>query len=150
EQEALQRAVELAPKVREELGRAWLVESFTARPERGREVLAAIGAAASRGLVARAMDPDARQKTLELQKTAVEALLDAAPGQSPEWRRVLTLLAGAWLTEAEFTHRHDQSTSLGPRLQRDPFGNIYYVNTTFEAPMPGLIPQPNNLPRPIP
>ena len=50
-QVALARAVELAPKIREELGDAWLDESFTSRPERGMELLATIGSAVSTGLV---------------------------------------------------------------------------------------------------
>ncbi len=78
--EALTRAVELAPKVRDELGRAWLEQSFTDRPERGMEIIAAIGAAVSKGLQTHPMDADFRKKSLELQKTAVEALLAAAPG----------------------------------------------------------------------
>src|SRR5262249_44190793 len=40
--EALKRAVELAPKVRDEFGQEWLNKSFTERPERGMEILAAI------------------------------------------------------------------------------------------------------------
>ena len=40
-EEALKRAVELAPKVREELGQTWLEDSFTKRPERGMEIIAA-------------------------------------------------------------------------------------------------------------
>ena len=44
--EALKRAVELAPKLEEELGQKWLGESFTKNEARGREVLAAIGSAA--------------------------------------------------------------------------------------------------------
>ena len=51
-EEALKRAVELAPKIREDLGRRWLEESFTKRPERGMEIIATIGGAASRGLQA--------------------------------------------------------------------------------------------------
>ena len=38
--EALARAVELAPKLQEELGISWLRQSFTERPQRGMEILA--------------------------------------------------------------------------------------------------------------
>jgi len=62
-QEALKRAVDVAPRIREELGQVWLDESFTDRPERGMEILSTIGSAASTGLVAQAMDPDQRFRT---------------------------------------------------------------------------------------
>src|SRR5262249_49875503 len=48
--EAIQRAVAIAPKIQKELGQAWLDESFTKRPERGMEILSAIGASASTSL----------------------------------------------------------------------------------------------------
>ncbi|MEA2631947.1 MAG: hypothetical protein QOE66_2166, partial [Chloroflexota bacterium] len=144
--EALTRAVELAPKIRDELGKVWLDESFTKRSGRGMEILAAIGASASRGLQSHPFDPVFRQKSLELQKTAVEALLKAAPERAAEWGESLTLLAGAWRAEAEFSEQHDQSTSLGPRMQRDSFGNFYYTSNRF---MPGMSPQQPNMPRPI-
>jgi hypothetical protein len=128
-EEALKRSVELAPKVREELGLTWLEESFTKRPERGMEIIAAIGSASSRGMQLYPQDPDFRQRSLELQKTAVEALLKARPNQSDAgWARSLALLAGAWLAEAEFSQQYDTSTSLGPRMQRDMYGNFYYYN----------------------
>src|SRR5262249_30783648 len=84
--QALTRAVELAPKVRDELGRAWLEQSFTERPGRGMEIIAAIGAEVSKGLQTHPMDADFRKKSLELQKTAVDALLAAAPGRAADWR----------------------------------------------------------------
>ncbi len=73
--EAIRRAVELTPKIRESLGQAWLEESFTSRPERGMEIIAAIGAGSAQGLQTRAFDVDFRLKSLGLQKLAVEALL---------------------------------------------------------------------------
>ena len=66
--EALTRAVELATQIRDELGRAWLVRSFTDRPERGMEILAAIGKAAAQGLQSRPHDAEGRKRTLELQQ----------------------------------------------------------------------------------
>lgn len=145
--EALKRAVELAPKVREELGRDWLESSFTDRPRRGMEIIAAIGSTASQGLQSSPFDTDGRLKALRLQQTAVEALLRAAPDQADAWREPLGLLALAWLSEAEFSQQYDQSTSLGPRMYRDPFGNIYFTN---DGMMPGMMPQyQQNMPRPI-
>ena len=59
---------------------------------------------------------------------AVDALLSKAPGRGREWAHSLALLAESWLKEAEFSHKFDFSTSLGPRMQYDPFGNMYYSN----------------------
>ena len=126
--EAIRRAVELTPKIRAELGRAWLEQSFTQRPERGMEIIAAIGSAAARGLQNHMFDGDFRLKSLELQKLAVEALLQKAPGLGHDWAGSLALLAESWLNEAEFSYHYDFSTSLGPRMQFDPYGNVYYSN----------------------
>ncbi len=148
-EEALKRAVELAPKVREDLGQTWLEESFTERPERGMEILAAIGAATAQGLQSQPMNPEFRRKSLELQQTAVEALLKAAPEHAESWRRSLELLASAWRGEAEFSRMHDTSTSRGPIMQRDSFGNLFYVNPDEPMPQQVMMNQ-RNMPRPIP
>ena len=83
--EAMRRAVELTPKIHEALGRAWLEESFTRRPERGMEIIAAIGADSTQGLQTRPFDADYRQKSLDLQKLAVDALLKKAPQLGKHW-----------------------------------------------------------------
>ncbi len=124
--EALKRAVDIAPKIQKDLGQAWLDESFTARPERGMEILAAIGTSAAQALAAKPMDVDYRTKLLELQTTAAKALLAAAPERADEWARELTLLAHNWMREAQVTHQFDTATSLGPRMQRDNYGNFFY------------------------
>ena len=124
--QALKRAVELAPQVHEALGKTWLEESFTRRPERGMEVLAAIGAASAQGMQQHAKDAEFRLKTLELQKTAVEALLAASPEKAEAWGHTLALLVGAWLAEAEHTQQYDTSTSLGAQMKRDLYGNFFY------------------------
>lgn len=132
--EALRRAVDLAPKVSKSLGEQWLKESFAGRPERGRELLAAIGGPAAQGMQTRPMDPDGRLKQLELQKTAAESLLNtpAAASKIAEWREALTRLASAWLVEAEFSRDNDPSTSLGPRMQRDLYGNLFFLQQQEE------------------
>jgi hypothetical protein len=123
-EEAVRRAVELAPQVKEELGQVWLEQSFTRYPERGMDILATVGSFASQGLFTKPMLPDERLKVLQLQKTAVEALLRAAPGRSAEWRNTLTLLAGVWLREAEYTQQMDHTVT---RSRRDRFGNFYWM-----------------------
>jgi hypothetical protein len=130
--DALRRAVELAPKISAELGRAWLEESFTVRPERGMEIIATIGAQAAKGFQQHAANPGFRQKGLELQKTAVAALLQRAPERAEEWRNSLNLLAENWIAEARYAQKYSSAQSLGPRMRRDPYGNIYYVQSGSE------------------
>lgn len=127
-QAALQRAVALAPRVKEEFGKAWMDESFTKRPERGKELLASIGASVSMGWQTHQRDKDFRAKTLELQKSAAEALIAASPERAGEWTKQLDMLAQNWLKEAEFSYANDQSTQRGPSMQRDFYGNYYYGN----------------------
>jgi hypothetical protein len=112
-EEALRRAVELAPQIKEELGQAWLDQSFTSQPERGMNILATIGSLASRGLDTKPMMRDERLKTLQLQKTAVDALLKAAPQLAATWHDTLTLLAVVWMREADYTKRlHDTRSNM--------------------------------------
>ncbi|MEZ6115887.1 MAG: hypothetical protein R3C28_04850 [Pirellulaceae bacterium] len=106
--EALKRAVELAPKVAEELGQAWLDESFTKRMERGKEILGTIGSTAATAMQTRPTDAQYRLKILQLQKTAVDALIQAAPELAQDWQEQLNLLAMNWLKEAEYTHQPAQ------------------------------------------
>jgi hypothetical protein len=146
--EAIRRAVELTPKIKEELGRAWLEASFTQRPDRGMEVIAAIGASAAQGLQTHPFDSDYRTKSIELQKLAVDALLRTSPQRAKDWAPSLMLLAQAWLKEAEFSHRFDYSTSLGPRMQFDRFGNMYYSN--WDPMSPDMMMQrQGNMPRAV-
>ena len=125
--EALRRAVELAPKVRADLGPAWLAESFTARPERGMEIVATIGGQVAKGFSERPGDVAYRANGLKLQKTAVEAVLAKAPQLAEQWRPTLGLLASGWIVEASHSYANSQSDSLGMVLERDDFGNVFYT-----------------------
>ena len=127
-EEALKRAVELAPKIREEMGQAWLDESFGQRKERGKELLATIGSATSTNMQTQVMNAENRLKALQLQKTAVDALLKAAPETATQWQTQLNVLAENWLREAKFSYQQGTTSSRGPQLRRDPFGNIYYAD----------------------
>jgi hypothetical protein len=147
-EESLRRAVELAPKIKESLGQAWLDESFTKHPERGIDILATMGGQVAQGLTRNPMGPDQRHKALELQKTAVTALLRAAPAQARAWRATLTLLAAAWLKEAEFSHQFAHAGGFGQRMNRDRFGNIFWMSDDGMGPMM-MGPQQQNMPRPI-
>ncbi len=122
--EALTRAVELAPKVRKELGQQWLDDSFRNRQERGKELLSAIGSATSNNLASHPNDSEYRKKGLELQKTAVEALTRASSEQAAAWREPLTVLAAAWLKEATTSHALDNSAA-DRGYRRDRYGNYF-------------------------
>jgi len=144
--EAVRRAVELTPKIREELGRAWLESSFADRPDRGMEIIAVIGSESAQGLQTHGFDTDFRLKSLELQKLAVDTLLAKAPERAKAWRETLALLAEAWLKEADFSRQYDYSTSLGPQMQFDPFGNVYYSNMMDQSPQM-MMQRQGNMPR---
>lgn len=132
--EALKRAVDLAPDVRETLGDVWLAESFTGQPQRGVQILSTIGGLAASGLQTKAHAPELRLETLQLQTTAIEALVAASPQLAAEWSDQLTLLAQVWLREAEISYQLDTSTTRGPALQRDMYGNFFY-NAQQQAAM---------------
>ncbi len=146
-EEGLQRAVELAPKLKEELGQAWLDASFTCAPQRGMDILATIGSLTANGLASAARDPELRNAALHLQKTALDALLRATPPKAAEWQNTLTLLAGNWLREAEFSQLHDHSAGRNEMMRRDRFGNIFYMNDFMGPPM--MQQQQQNMPLPV-
>ncbi len=125
-EEALKRAVELAPQIKEEVGQTWLEESFTKDSERGMEIIASIGTATAQGLQTKPRDPTFRLKSLQLQHTAVEALLEASPDRAKEWKANLSLLAENWLKEGEHSYQNDDSKTLLQDMQRDVYGNFYY------------------------
>ena len=124
QEEALTRAVELAPRLKKELGQVWLGQSFTAKPERGMAILATIGGLSSQGLQMNAHSPERRLQLLELQKTAVEALLAVAPGRAKEWQSTLSLLAGNWIKEADFSYQF--APDAAAKLRRDRYGNFFF------------------------
>lgn len=126
--EALARAVDIAPRIQKELGAAWLEESFTKRPERGMEILAAIGSSAALSLQAQPTQNDLRLRWLTLQSTAAKALLAAAPELAQSWRVQLGILANNWLRDALVSYQLDDSTSRSPAMQRDRYGNFYYYD----------------------
>jgi hypothetical protein len=129
QEETLKLAVDLAPKLKKEVGEAWLEQSFTEQTQRGITILAKIGSLASTSLESQPQSPDSRLQTLKLQKTAAEALLKASPERAKEWHETLALLAQVWQREAEFSRAAAASTSFVPRMQRDPWGNFYYMNS---------------------
>lgn len=126
-QSALEKAVQLAPKVNESIGQAWLIESFTSEPARGIRILSGIGQAVSNASQTSIQNPAARLDSLKLQKLAVEKLLEAAPDKAKQWRMTLDLLALNWLKEARTTQIYARSSGR-PIFRRDRYGNIYYAS----------------------
>lgn len=126
---ALGRAVKLSSQVKTELGNKWLNDSFVAKPEVGMEVLGAIGVDTSMSLKTSPRNPETRLDRLKLQDEAVKALFLASPEQAAQWKKLLELLAVNWLREAEISYSDDKSSSMGPSMQRDQYGNIFYSNT---------------------
>ena len=129
--EALKRAVDLAGRVREAKGDDWLRETFAERPERGMEVLAVIGAEASKGMTQSAYNPEPRKENLKLLHSSISKLVEIAPERAAEWRDTLVLVADTWLREAEHSFQYSQQTSMGPSYQRDAFGNIYWTGNSY-------------------
>lgn len=129
--EALKRAVDLASRVRDAKGDAWLRETFTERPQRGMEVIATIGGEASKNMVTNGRNIEARSTDLELLHGAIGALLEIAPQRAEEWRETLTLAADIWLREASHSFENAQQTSMGSSSRRDAYGNIYWYEDNY-------------------
>ena len=136
-QEALTRAIFLAPSIREEFGLAWLNESFSSsNPLQGQRILAALGTATAQRLAQAPFDAEDRSRHLKLQKAAVDCLISAsdhAPSETSAAIRsqsigILNLLARNWMQEAEVTLNHSDQNSMGGQMRRDRYGNIYYPN----------------------
>lgn len=125
---ALARAVKLSTEVSDELGQKWLIDSFVARPETGMEVLGAIGADTSKSLKNNARSAQVRLERLKLQNDAVAALFKVSEERAHQWKQLLELLATNWLREATISYSDDSSTTMGPSMQRDVYGNIFYFD----------------------
>ena len=90
------------------------------------KVLAGLGAMTSTGLPTSPQDPNGRLQDLKIQKI-VESLLEKQPERRGRMERHDPPPGGVWLKEGELSRTMDRSTSYGPRMQRDSFGNIFYV-----------------------
>ncbi len=145
-QEALRRAMDLAPRVQADFGEQWLIESFTTEPARGLEILATIGSVISRDRMH--FQAEVRRTNLELQHRVVSTLLHSAPERAVEWRQPLTVLAINWMQEGRWSLERDVSTQRGPQMQYDPFGNVYFSNYDFEQQQ--MMQQQQRGPGPIP
>lgn len=141
-QKAIRLCVGLVPQLRDELGEKWLTESFTSEPERGMEILAAIGSAAALSMKEQMFNTDERISLLKLQQTAVRSLLQVAPEKSDAWRQTLHLLASNWLREATYSGKYDATSQRGPSMTRDVYGNYYWSQSSSRSSAPNGMPQP--------
>jgi hypothetical protein len=145
-EEALKMLIGLIPKVRDGLGQAWLEQSFAQEPEFGMKILAATGTSVTGSMMQHIHNPAERLRELRAEKKIVEALFDKTPERAAEWQDTLRVLAMGWLREAEISRMLDRSTSFGPRMRRDMFGNMFYFD---EDPGMQQFRQQNNQVQPI-
>ncbi|MFN6333514.1 MAG: hypothetical protein ACK45A_17250 [Planctomyces sp.] len=148
--EVLQLAVELVPQLRKELGAKWLSDSFTREAERGRKILHGIGRAAAIGMAQNPSSPDQRMAVLKLQQTAVDAILQHAAASLDEWKPALHLLLINWLREARYSVQYDTSTARGPQMQRDAYGNYFWMGDNSSAMQQMQMQSQNGMPLAIP
>lgn len=141
-QKAMQRSVMLVPMLRDELGQQWLTESFTSEPQQGMEIIAGIGGVSAQSMKTQLNNPAERLSSLKLQQTAVDALLDKAPENAEAWGGMLHLLASNWLREATYSRKYDSTTSRGPSMTRDMYGNYFWSGTSRSSSPPSGMPRP--------
>ena len=120
------RAVDLAARLEASRGAAWLRATFTAEPERGMSVLAAVGRSAASARKELGKEPDLRLRMLRLQQEVVEALLEHHPQRAEGWRPTLDLLAQNWLAEAEYSAANAQGQGEVGGWRYDRYGNLYF------------------------
>lgn len=128
-EEAIKRAVSLATKVREELGKKWLSDSFSGETERGIEIISAIGTDTAKSMRQSPNNTSVRLKKLQIQNEAVTIMLETVGDDASQWKDTLNLLSLSWLREAVVSYEDDSSTGLTPGMQRDMYGNIFYMDS---------------------
>ncbi|YCM44042.1 hypothetical protein V2O64_22290 [Verrucomicrobiaceae bacterium 227] len=140
--EALYRAVSLVADLEEGSGQDWLRKTFSDPGGEGFEILAAVGTVGSQSRMVR--DANFRLEQSRLQSSAAEAVLATEGLDLSRWKDVFTIYALNWLHEADLSERLDQSTSMRPSAQYDPFGNRFYTSRSQ------TVSNDRNQPNPIP
>ena len=123
---ALERAIQLVPRVKEELGQAWLRKAFDQQVERGRDVLALTGAVAGSSRMLHGRDAKSRLAALRLQHVAGSSLIKLVPERAREWSDKLELLLRNWLVEVDVSIAYAAFSRQMAQLRRDRWGNYYY------------------------
>ena len=122
--EALYRALALVPDLEDGTGTDWLTKTFANASAEGFEILATVGTLAAQ--VREHRSPTFRLDQLKLQSAAVAALMGNDKIDLTPWQEILTLYVRNWNAEAERSYRLDNSNSMRPQAQVDPFGNLFY------------------------
>jgi len=122
--EALAKLVSLADRVREPLGNVWLQEALAEQADVSMEILSNAGLQTVKNRLG--VPQGVRLQNLKLQQRVVEAVLKAAPARATDWRSALELLAQNWRTEAEWSLQQDRTSTRGPQMEFDPFGNVFF------------------------
>ena len=73
-------------------------------------------------------------------------MLKASPQRAGEWSQALTLLALNWMAEAKYSQERDTSSTRGPQMQYDPYGNVFFGSDDM---MQQQMNQRGNQPRPV-
>lgn len=132
---ALARLIGIASLLDKSIGQKWLDESFTKNPERGVQILAALGSLSAKNLSqANSVDGDQRLKMLKLQNRAVEKLLEVSPNKASQWGDTLSLLAQNWIQEAQISI--DEAPNATTSMEADRYGNYYWNDNRSNAKNP--------------
>ncbi|MFT5904823.1 MAG: hypothetical protein ACI9E1_000409 [Cryomorphaceae bacterium] len=128
---AMLRGFKLLPMLEDKTkGSEWFRATLKAGKDRGTNLLAYVGNVASQSQGNR--NESYRLDKMQLQHATALALISSSNDGLSEWKTIFMLYAKNWLHEAEFTFRKDKSTTSGPSMNRDSFGNVYYANNRFD------------------
>ena len=126
---ALTLLIDLAPKMDKDIGQKWLDDSFVESPERGVQILAALGKLSAANLVnSNSNQGEDRLRMLKLQNRAVEKVLEVSPDTAEKWVATLTLLANNWIDEAKISI--EEAPNGDNDMDVDRYGN-YYWNSRY-------------------
>ena len=139
---ALQNLLELAPQVDSAKGQQWLLDSFSKNTNRGMKIIAQLGTKSfEQSKLAASVPAEERLKLLQLQHSAVKALIESAPEAAQQWSDILTLLAQNWVDEANTAIQNSRQNSRQPYMQIDMYGNYYWMDPQQMAQMRGGMPR---------
>ena len=128
---ALAQLIDIAPKMDKDIGQKWLDDSFVESPERGVQILAALGKLSAENLArSNSNEGEDRLRMLKLQNRAVEQVLAVSPEKAEKWVGTLTLLANNWITEAKVSIK--EAPNGDSDMDVDRYGN-YYWNRRYET-----------------
>lgn len=122
---ALNRALQLIPKLDEGESAQWLKKTFAGKNSEGYDILSTIALVTSQSQSE--ASSQTRLQHLSLQYAAANALLKNTDADLSDWSEILTIFLINWNHEANYSFEKDTSTTLGPQAQSDNYGNIFYM-----------------------